>query len=151
MEQFFCDVNTTFLPKMATEGVPQFGKYCTISINSSVMYHRATWQNEIWPLSQITRPLDKRVVCHSDLDKVVFTEIWVFSVTEQFWFLWCTTTLNLTHNTAEMARQKAAPDKILPMSQASRWSDEKKILLSMLQSQRGDELIEIVQYAHKFY
>ena len=120
--------------------------YCTISINSSITHHRATWWNEIWSLSQVTRPLDERVVCHRDLDKVIFTEIWVFSVMEhQFWFLQCTIALNSTHNTAEMARQKAAPDKILPMSQASRRSDEKKISSGMSQSRRGDELIEIVQ------
>jgi len=67
----------------------------------------------------------------------------------QFWFLQHTATLNSTHNTAEMARQKAASDEILPMSQASRQSDEKKISSGMSQSQRGDELIEIVQYSWK--
>ena len=87
------------------------------------------------------------VVCHRDLDKVIFAEIRVFSVMEhQFWFLRHTATLNSTHNTAEMAGQKAAPDKILPMSQASRRSNEKKISSGKSQSQRGDEFIEIVQY-----
>jgi hypothetical protein len=45
-----------------------------------------------------------------------------------------------------MARQRVAPDKNLPMSQASRKSDEEKILSGVSQSQRGDKLIEIVQY-----
>jgi len=63
----------------------------------------------------------------------------------QFWFSWNTAALNSTHNAAEMARQRAAPDKILPVSQASRQSNEKKFLSSTSQSQRGDKLIEIVQ------
>ena len=48
-----------------------------------------------------------------------------------------------------MAGQGAAPDETLPMSQASRQSDEKKFLPGMSQSQRGDELIKIVQYSHE--
>jgi hypothetical protein len=46
-----------------------------------------------------------------------------------------------------MARQRAAPDEILPMSQASGQSDEQKFSSGVSQSRRGDELIEIVQYA----
>ena len=55
------------------------------------------------------------------------------------------TASNSTNNTAKMARQRAAPDEILPVSQASRQSDKKKILSGVSQSQRGDKLIEIVQ------
>ena len=47
-----------------------------------------------------------------------------------------------------MARQRAAPDKNLPMSQVFRQSDKQKILSGMSQSQRGDELIEIVHFDH---
>ena len=46
-----------------------------------------------------------------------------------------------------MAKQRVAPDEILPMSQASGKSDEQKILSGTSQSQRGGELIEIVQYS----
>jgi hypothetical protein len=49
--------------------------------------------------------------------------------------------------TTQMARQRVAPDKILSMSQASRKSDDRKILSGVSQSQRSDELIEIVQYS----
>ena len=45
-----------------------------------------------------------------------------------------------------MARQRTAPDKILPMSQASGQSDKQKFSSGVSQSWRGDELIEIVQY-----
>jgi len=69
-------------------------------------------RNEIWSLSQVTRPLDTRVVCHRDLDKVIFTEIEGFQLQKhQFWFLLCTTTSSSTPNTAEMAGQKVALDK----------------------------------------
>ena len=44
-----------------------------------------------------------------------------------------------------MAGQRPVPDKILPMSQASGQSDEQKFSSGMSQSQRGDELIKIVQ------
>jgi hypothetical protein len=53
---------------------------------------------------------------------------------------------NSTLNTAEMARQRPAPDENLPMSQASGQSDKQKFSSGVSQSQRGDELIEIVQY-----
>jgi hypothetical protein len=56
-----------------------------------------------------------------------------------------------TLNTAEMARQRAAPDEILPMSQASGQSDEQKFSSGVSQSRRGDELIEIVQYLEGMY
>src|SRR5882762_7446273 len=97
--------------------------------------------------SRVTRLPDETKVCHRDLDKVIFAEIRVFSVTEhQFWFPQRTAALNSTCNAGEMAGQRAAPDEILSMSQASRRSDEKKISSGMSQSRRGDELIEIVQY-----
>jgi hypothetical protein len=35
----------------------------------------ATGLPETWSLSQVTRPLDERVVCHRDLDKVIFAKI----------------------------------------------------------------------------
>jgi hypothetical protein len=70
----------------------------------------------------------------------------MFSVIKhQFWFPLCTAASNSTPNTAEMARQRAAPDEILPMSQASGQSDKHKLLSGVSLSQRGDELIKIVQ------
>jgi hypothetical protein len=71
----------------------------------------------------------------------------MFSVTKhQFWFLLCTATSNVTPNTPKMAGQRGAPDKFLPMSQASGQSDKNKILSGVSQSWRGDKLIKIVQY-----
>ena len=52
---------------------------------------------------------------------------------------------NSMHNTAQMARQRVAPDEILSMSQASRKSDDGKISSGVSPSQRSDELLKIVQ------
>ena len=60
--------------------------------------------------------------------------IWACSVTKHL--LQRTTTLNLTHNSVEMARWRLAPDKNLPMSQASRQSDKENISSDVSQSQR---------------
>jgi hypothetical protein len=44
-----------------------------------------------------------------------------------------------------------APHEILPMLQASRQSDEEKFSSGVSQSQRGDDMIEIVQYSSYIY
>jgi len=63
---------------------------------------------------------------------------------------WLTATTNLAINIDGMAQKTVTPDEFLPLSRPSRQGDETKISSGVSWSWRGVNLIETLQYSHKF-